>query len=95
MPPAPPRRLLLALSVSLGVHALVWLVLGESARAGADQRPTPPAPATLEFMDVEVTLTRAGMKPVFKVIAKSEILIPGAGALTGGKVANDQSKHLG
>ncbi len=37
------------------------------------------------FMDVEVTLTRAGMKPVFKVIAKSEILIPGAGALTGGK----------
>ncbi len=36
------------------------------------------------FMDVEVTLTRAGMRPTFKVIAKSEILIPSAGALTGG-----------
>ena len=42
------------------------------------------------FMDVEVNLTRAGMKPIFKVIAKSEIILAPAGVLP-----NDQSKHLG
>jgi TonB family protein len=55
MPPASSRRLLLALAISLGVHALVWLVLMVRAREAAAQRRPPPAPVTLEFVEVEVS----------------------------------------
>ncbi|MBN1204383.1 MAG: TonB C-terminal domain-containing protein [Myxococcaceae bacterium] len=54
MSPAPPRRLLLAFALSLGVHALVWLVLEARARKAAAPRPSP-APVTLELVEVEVT----------------------------------------
>lgn len=53
MPPAASRRLLLAIALSLGVHALVWLVM--AARANPlEQRPPPPRPVQLEFVEVEV-----------------------------------------
>jgi TonB family protein len=55
MPPASSRRLLLALAISLGVHALVWLVLMVRAREAAEQRRPPPTPVTLEFAEVEVS----------------------------------------
>jgi len=53
MPPATSRRLLLALALSLGVHALVWLVLADRADT-LDRRPPPPKPITLEYVEVEV-----------------------------------------
>jgi TonB family protein len=53
MPPASPRRLLLALALSLGVHGLVWLVLAARAQ-DAGQRVAPPKQAPLEFVVVEV-----------------------------------------
>ncbi len=49
-----PHRLLLALAVSVGVHALVWLLLEVRARnlPASSSRATPPA--TLTFVEVEV-----------------------------------------
>ncbi len=62
MPPAASRRLLLALALSLGVHALVWLVL--AARADRlEQRPPPPKPITLEYVEVEVPPPPPAAKP--------------------------------
>jgi outer membrane biosynthesis protein TonB len=55
MSPAPSRRLLLALALSVGVHALVWLVLMARANDAAARRPPPPPPVTLEYVEVEVT----------------------------------------
>ncbi len=55
MPPASSRRLLLALALSLGVHALVWLVMEVRGRDAAEQRRRSPAPVTLEFVEVEVS----------------------------------------
>lgn len=54
MPPASTRRLLLALAVSLGVHALVWLVVEARARESSRQRPPPPVPVKLQLVEVEV-----------------------------------------
>lgn len=55
MPPASSRRLLFALALSLGVHAVVWLVLAARARETSAQRPVPPTPGTLQFVEVEVS----------------------------------------
>jgi TonB family protein len=62
MPPAPSRRLLLALALSLGVHALVWLVL--AARADRLEQPPPsPKPITLEYVEVEIPRSPAAKPP--------------------------------
>lgn len=47
------RRLLPAIALSLGVHALVWLVL-EARTRHIEQRPPPSPPVTLEFVEIEV-----------------------------------------
>lgn len=54
MPPASSRRLLFALALSLGVHAVVWLVLAARTRESSEQRlAPPPSPGTLQFVEVE------------------------------------------
>lgn len=59
------RRLLLALAVSLGVHAGVWLVLEARGRARMEGPRTPSraASATLEFVEVEVAPPPAPPSP--------------------------------
>jgi hypothetical protein len=49
------RRLLLALLLSFGLHAGVWLWMEVRPSPLAEQRTPAPAPATLQFVEVEVT----------------------------------------
>lgn len=58
------RRLLLALLLSLGLHAGVWLWMEVRRSPLAEQRRPPPAPATLQFVEVEVAPPPEPPKPL-------------------------------
>ncbi len=58
------RRLLLALLLSFGLHAGVWLWMEVRRSPLAEQRPPPPAPATLQFVEVEVAPPPQPPKPL-------------------------------
>ncbi|MCY1080852.1 TonB C-terminal domain-containing protein [Archangium lansingense] len=57
------RRLLLALLLSFGLHVGVWLWMEARRSPLAEQRPLPPAPATLQFVEVEVAPPPEPPKP--------------------------------
>lgn len=58
------RRLLLALLLSFGVHAGLWLWMEVRRSPLAEQRPLSPAPATLQFVEVEVAPPPEPPKPL-------------------------------
>lgn len=65
MPRTSSKRLLLALALSLGVHAAVWLLLEARGRLSSERlgAPSRAASATLEFVEVEVKTPPAPPKP--------------------------------